>query len=173
MSESPHHADPDRPSRLPTDVPQPETWLPPQFAHPTRVDLTCGAHLRPIQGSDVEIDYPAVMGSRERLWKKYGQAWGWPPATMTVDQDRKDLERHAREINAYMSFNYAVLDEDESRLPGCVYLDPPGADESTDVTVSWWVTDDHVGTPLEHELEEFVPRWVTEAWPFSRPRFAP
>ena len=47
---------------------------------------------------DVEIDYPAVMGSRERLWAKYGEAWGWPPATMSYEADCEDLARHGREI---------------------------------------------------------------------------
>jgi hypothetical protein len=34
------------------------------------------------------------MGSRDRLWGKYGDAWGWPLPTMTYDGDRKDLARH-------------------------------------------------------------------------------
>jgi hypothetical protein len=148
-------------------------WLPADFRHPDRVELDCGMHLRPIRGSDVEIDYPAVMGSRERLWAIYGGPWGWPPATMTFEQDREDLERHEREIAAHESFNYAVLDADESRLRGCVYLDPPGGDPEHDVIVSWWVVDACVGSPLEHELERFVPEWITTTWPFSRPRFGP
>lgn len=68
----------------------------------------------------MNIDFPAVMGSRDRLWAKYGEAWGWPPATMSEEQDREDLERHEREILAHESFNYAVLDAGESRLLGCV-----------------------------------------------------
>jgi len=31
------------------------------------------------------------MGSRERLWARYGEAWGWPPPTMTYEHDREDL----------------------------------------------------------------------------------
>ena len=87
-----------------TDTTKREPWLPRSFVHPTRVKLTVGAHLRPIRGADTEIDYPAVMGSRERLWEMYGDIWGWPPATMTFDADRLDLERHAREIEAHESF---------------------------------------------------------------------
>lgn len=30
------------------------------------------------------------MGSRERLWEKYGEAWGWPPAHMTLEADHDD-----------------------------------------------------------------------------------
>jgi hypothetical protein len=144
-------------------------WLPDDFRHPERADLPTGHHLRPIRGSDTEIDYPAVMGSRERLWSIYGEAWGWPPATMTPEQDREDLERHAREIEAHESFNYALLDAAEERLLGCVYIDPtdePGAD----ALVSWWVVDDAAGTGLERALDEFVPRWLAAEWPFRAPR---
>ena len=150
-----------------------QRWLPAGFEHPRRVDLECGAHLRPIRGDDAGIDFPAVMGSRERLWEKYGEAWGWPPATMTLEQDRQDLERHQREIAAHESFNYAVFNSGESELLGCVYLDPPERGQDCDVIVSWWVVDGCVGTPLERELNRFVPEWVTTVWPFRRPRFTP
>jgi hypothetical protein len=152
----------------------PTPWLPPEFVHPERVELANGEHLRPIRGSDIAIDYPAVTGSRESLWARYGESWGWPPATMTVEQDRADLERHEREIAAHQSFNYAVLDEAESQLLGCVYLDPPEqGDDGADVVVSWWLVDERRGSALEAELAELVPRWVVEAWPFRRPSFSP
>ena len=128
-----------------------------------------GAHLRPIRATDVEIDYPAVMGSRERLWAKYGRAWGWPPATMTLEQDRRDLEHHEHEIATQQSFNYAVLDEHESALLGCVYIDPAPDSWDSDALVSWWVVDGCVGTSLQAELDRFVPAWVTSVWPFCRP----
>src|SRR5829696_1078120 len=118
-------------------------WLPDDFEHPTRVDLTTGHHLRPIRGSDVDIDHPAVLGSRERLWSIYGEAWGWPPAAMTVEQDREDLLHHEREIAAHLSFNYALLDAGETALLGCVYVDPAGPEEpEADAVVSWWVVDE-------------------------------
>ncbi|MFN8168351.1 MAG: GNAT family N-acetyltransferase [Candidatus Nanopelagicales bacterium] len=141
-------------------------WLPPTFVHPTRVELMDGYHLRPIRGSDADLDLPAVMGSRERLWGYYGAHWGWPPPTMTMDQDREDLERHYAEVLAHESFNYALFDEGETRLLGCVYVDPP-ADATSDAEVSWWVVDDEVGSPLEAALDEFVPRWLRESWPFD------
>src|SRR5258707_118806 len=99
------------------------SWLPDDFEHPVHVDLGTGHHLRPIAEADVDIDLPAVMGSRERLWAKYGEAWGWPPATMTYEADKEDLAHHAAEIEAHETFNYAVLDECETELLGCVYID--------------------------------------------------
>ena len=153
-------------------MPHATTWMPEGWEHPARLDLPTGHHLRPIREGDVDIDYPAVMGSRERLWEIYGQAWGWPPPTMTVEQDRVDLARHAEEMVAGLSFNYAVLDADETALLGCVYIDPPPDDDDAGAVVSWWVVDDAVGTPLEAALDEAVRRWLGEQWPFERVRYA-
>ena len=146
------------------------SWLPSTFAHPRRVELLSGHHLRPIRADDVDIDYPAVMGSRERLWSIYGEPWGWPLATMTVDQDRADLARHEAEAEAQVSFNYALLNGTETKLLGCVYIDPPER-QAADAEISWWVIDALVGTDLEAELDELLPRWIEQEWPFARPRY--
>ena len=151
------------------------SWLPQGFAHPERVDLPTAHHLRPIRESDVAIDYPAVMGSRERLWDKYGEAWGWPPADMSFEADRKDLARHEAEIAAHESFNYAIFDPAETELLGCVYVDPPddGSPAGTEAVVSWWVVDQEVGGELEKALEAFVPGWLNDIWGFRSVHFWP
>jgi RimJ/RimL family protein N-acetyltransferase len=148
------------------------TWLPHDFDHPRRVELPTGHHLRPIRADDVDLDYPAVMGSRERLWSTYGHTFGWPPSTMTVEQDRADLARHEAEANAHESFNYAVFDTTETALLGCVYIDPPTR-SGTDAEISWWVVDDMVGTALDDALNRFVPVWIADAWPFLQPHLGP
>jgi hypothetical protein len=146
------------------------TWLPADFVHPVRVALPDGQHfLRPITGADTELDYPAVMGSRARLWAIYGESWGWPPATMTYEQDLEDLVRHEAEIAAHQSFNYALFGEAGTALLGCVYIDPPEK-AGADAEISWWVVDDHAGGALEQALDVFVPQWITTAWPFQQPR---
>jgi hypothetical protein len=150
-------------------------WLPDGFQTPQRLDLPTGHHLRPIRAGDVDIDYPAVMGSRETLWARYGEAWGWPPATMTREQDRDDLAHHEAEIAAQETFNYAVLNADESELLGCVYIDPPelGAPEGSDALVSWWVVDAAAGSNLERALADAVPRWLADTWRFRAVHYAP
>jgi hypothetical protein len=147
-------------------------WLPEAFEHPTRLDLPTGHHLRPIREADVDIDLPAVLGSQARLWSIYGEAWGWPPPTMTREQDREDLAHHEREIESHESFNYAVLDAGETQIFGCVYIDPPEReDEGVGAVVSWWVVDEAVGTDLEAALDEAVPAWLASAWPLRGVRF--
>lgn len=145
-------------------------WLPADFVHPARVEVPYGHHLRPIGPADVDLDLVAVMGSRERLWSIYGAAWGWPPAHLTAEQDREDLQRHADEMDTHRSFNYALLDADETALLGCVYIDPPEK-QGADAEISWWVVDECVGTDLEAALDELVPRWIAEEWPLVRPRY--
>jgi hypothetical protein len=94
---------------------------------------------------------------------------------MTYEADRKDLARHESEISAHITFNYAVLNQDETKLLGCVYIDPP--DESTpedvDALVSWWVVDSEVGGELERSLNALVPNWLTERWGLHRVHYAP
>lgn len=153
-----------------TPRPPATPWLPADFEHPTRLDLPTGHHLRPIRADDVALDHPAVMGSRTRLWEIFGEAWGWPPGTMTFAEDRDDLDRHAREIDAHEAFNYAIFDADEQRLFGCVYIDPPEFD-GADADICWWVVDTMVGSDLEDVLEIAVPVWIANEWPLRRPRY--
>jgi RimJ/RimL family protein N-acetyltransferase len=146
-------------------------WLPADFAHPVHVDLTDEVHLRPIRASDVDIDMVAVMGNQQMLWDIYGEAWGWPPPTMTREQDEEDLAHHAAEAEAHESFNYAVLTADESALLGCVYINPApgtgrdGAGEDGAAEVSWWMVAD-ADPDLRRCLDAFVPAWIAAAWPF-------
>ena len=144
-------------------------WLPEDFDHPRFVPVPPGHHLRPIRESDADIDYPAVMASRERLWSLFGEPHGWPAASLTYDEDRADLARHEAEMDRRLSYNYALLDDDESHLVGCVYIDPPER-EGADAEISYWVIDPLVGTAVAASLESLVPRWIGEAWPFTDPR---
>ena len=145
------------------------SWLPVDFAAPTRVELG-DHHLRPIHSDDTDLDMVAVLGSQERLWSIYGEAWGWPPADLTPEADRADLARHADEMTRNESFNYALFDRGETRLLGCVYIDPPER-VGADAEISWWVVDELVGTDVEQAFDEFVPRWIADAWPLERPRY--
>jgi hypothetical protein len=137
-------------------------WIEPGFDYPARLDLSSGHHLRPIRAADAEIDLPAVMESRDRLFARYGEAWGWPPESMTVEADREDLAHHEDEMRAREGFNYAILDADETELLGCVYIYPSEADADADV--SWWLVDRALGSELERELDRALPAWLRETW---------
>lgn len=154
----------------PTDAPHALPWLPEDWDHPRFVPLSTGHHLRPIRAADTELDMIAVMSSQARLWSIYGHAWGWPPPTMTAEQDREDLQRHADEMETHESFNYALFDADETELLGCVYIDP-AEHAGADADISWWVRDARVGSPVEAALDALVPTWIDRDWPLPNPRY--
>lgn len=146
-------------------------WLPEGFVAPKSVEVAdTGFHLRQISPDDTDLDMIAVMGSQQRLWSTYGEAWGWPPTTMTAEQDRADLQRHADEMVRNESFNYGAFDSGETVLVGCTYIDPPER-AGADADISWWVSDGFVATPLEHSLGRFIPMWIDTVWPFAKPRY--
>jgi hypothetical protein len=153
-----------------TDASGDARWLPADWTHPAHVPVDAGHHLRPIRATDVDLDLPAVHGSRERLWSIYGRAWGWPPADLTREQDLADLVRHQAETEAHESFDYALLDAHETRLLGCLYVDPPQK-VGADAEISWWVVDELVGTQLAAALDALVPAWIAAEWPLERPRY--
>jgi hypothetical protein len=109
------------------------------------------------------------MGSQTSLWSVFGAVWGWPRPNLTVEEDRAELARHEREMEAHQSFNYAVLDSDETVLLGCMYIDPPlraGADAES----ACWLADEHIGTELEQRPDSFAFAWISAMWPFRHPR---
>ncbi|WJL96592.1 hypothetical protein QSU92_05285 [Microbacterium sp. ET2] len=86
---------------------------------------------------------------------------------MTHEEDEDDLAHHAADMEAHVSFNYAVLTQDESRLLGCVYIDPlPAGPDGAAAEVSWWIAED-APDQWRDALDAFVPRWIEEAWPFA------
>ena len=94
---------------------------------------------------------------------------------MSFEADREDLAHHEEEIAAHITFNYAVLDEGETELLGCVYIDPPDdrSPEGSDAVSSWWVVDKEAGGELDRALDDFVPRWLPETWGFRSVHFFP
>ena len=136
--------------------------IPPGLEHPR-------FRLRPITVNDVVRDYDAVMSSAEHL-RSHFPLWGWPSADMTLESDLVDLGWHQREALLRRSFNYAVMSSDESRLLGCVYVDPPEK-EGADADVSFWVRADELDTGLDGALEAAVRAWLESDWPFADVRW--
>lgn len=141
------------------------TFLPAAFEPPAVVE-TPRYRMRSITIHDAFKDYDAVMSSREHLWRRFGEAWGWPPEDMTIEQNIVDLGWHQKEFQLRSSFDYAVMSKDEARLLGCVYVDPPrGAD--TDADVWFWARASELASGLEDDLAAFLSRWLATAWPFA------
>jgi hypothetical protein len=136
--------------------------IPPGFERP-------GFRVRPITIHDVVKDYDAVMTSADRLRERF-PLWDWPSADLSLEDDLIDLAWHQKEAQLRRSFNYVVLSPDESRVLGCVYVDPPER-QGADAEVTMWVRADEEGTGLEETLQGAVSEWITAEWPFERVRW--
>lgn len=141
-------------------------FLPESFEVPAQIE-TERFRLRSITIHDAFKDYDAVMSSREHLWERFGTIWGWPAESLTLEQNIVDLGWHQKEFQLRSSFDYAVMALDESRLLGCVYIDPPGQ-AGVDAEVWYWARVSELSAGLEEQLESFLTLWLASAWPFGR-----
>jgi hypothetical protein len=111
-------------------------------------------------------DYDAVMTSRAELWERFGEIWGWPPEDLSLEQDMIDLAWHQKEFQLGRAFAYSVMSSDDSRLLGCIYIDPT-EEPGYDAEVFYWVRTSELETGFEGELDRFVRDWVSSTWPFK------
>ena len=88
---------------------------------------------------------------------------------MSLDDNRADLERHARDFAERAGFTYTVLAPDADDVLGCVYI-YPARDEHHDALVRSWVRADVA--ELDAPLHAAVSRWLAEDWPFAAVDYA-
>lgn len=124
--------------------------------------------LRMLTINDVVKDFDAVMSSVEQL----GNVWPeseWPDG-LTLEQNLIDLGWHQREFQSRRSFAYTGVDPDESRVLGCVYIEPTRK-SGYDAEVYLWIRECEPGTGLDSRLVEAVRVWLAQAWPFEAAAF--
>lgn len=137
--------------------------------------------LRPIVAGDAELDYAAVMETREylRLW----QQSAWPEDDFTVEANRKDLVDLEQRHIADRAYTYTVLDPDGTRCLGCVYVfptsatflakstvTPVGDDQWADVdaVVFFWARLSQMATGMDERLLAALRAWFSEEWKLKR-----
>ena len=140
-------------------------FLPESFEVPARIDAP-RFRLRTLTMHDVVKDYDAVMSSREHLWQRFGTEWGWPRADLTLEQDLIDLAWHQKEFQLRSAFAYAAMSLDETRLLGCLYVDPP-RNPAVDASVWFWARASELASGLEGAMECFALEWLARDWPFA------
>jgi len=118
--------------------------------------------LRMLTVRDVDADFEAI---NERV-DPDGTFRGAPG--LTLEQNLIDLGWHQKEFQLRRAFAYTVVAPDESRVLGCVYVDP---DEEADAHVRLWVRRDAWDEGLDRVLETEVRAWIAAAWPFTRVRW--
>jgi hypothetical protein len=138
--------------------------------------------LRPLLASDAELDYDAVMESREflRTWEQST----WPADDFTVEANRQDLLKAERRHANGDAFTYTVMNLDETECLGCVYVLPPDAKMFTgaqvaaigagqwsdcDATVFFWVRKSRLPEGLDRTLLDSLITWFEREWSFKAP----
>ena len=120
---------------------------------------------RMLSVDDVEKDYEAVIESRELLHTMFGGPW--PRPGFTIEENLVDLERHQQEFLDRKAFTYTVVSLDETKVLGCLYINP-SKKSGYDAVVVMWVRQTEYDKGLDEILFHTVREWISAYWPFKR-----
>jgi len=123
--------------------------------------------LEPLGPGHNECDYAAWSSSMEHIRASPGFGDRRWPCEMSLDENLRDLEGHARDFADRTGFTYTVLDGDD--VIGCVYIYPDRKGDA-DARVRSWVRSDRAD--LDLPLRRVVRDWLDAAWPFERVEYA-
>jgi hypothetical protein len=100
-----------------------ELFVPEDFAVPG--GLVAGEfRLAPLGPQHNDADYAAWMGSIDHIRATPGFPDGNWPHEMSLNDNLRDLERHAQDFAARRGFTYTVLSAGTGDVIGCVYIYP-------------------------------------------------
>ncbi|MGH8006580.1 MAG: GNAT family N-acetyltransferase [Candidatus Binatia bacterium] len=133
--------------------------------------------LRPIRASDAELDYEAVMESKEflRQWEQSS----WPEDDFTMEANREDLDKLARRHTDGESFTYTVMNPTETQCLGCVYIFPTAARlfsrariseidgaswSAFEAAVYFWIRKSRLADELDRRLLDALGPWLEHDW---------
>jgi len=139
-------------------------FVPDDFEIPALLE-TDRFRLRMLSVDDVEKDYEAVIESRKLLHTMFGGPW--PRLGFTLKENLADLKRHQREFLNREAFAYTVVSSDETKVLGCVYINPPETND-LDAVVVMWVRQTEYDKGLDEILFNTVKDWITSDWPFKK-----
>lgn len=140
--------------------------------------------IRRLSETDVELDYAAVMESREIL-RKWEQST-WPADDFTLADNLKDLQRHEREHLNRESFTFTVMNPTETECLGCTYIFPQtarwlakatktpvgdtGIDtawEDYEAVILFWVRQSRLAEGMDRKLLDILRPWFEQEWTFD------
>jgi len=132
--------------------------------------------MTPLGPQHNESDYAAWTASIDHIRATPGFAGRNWPHEMSLDDNLRDLEGHARDFALRRGFTYTVLSAGAGDVIGCVYIYPPKGQEPDGTghrhaTVSSWVRADHPA--LDPVLYDTVRAWLERDWPFDSIEYAP
>ncbi len=137
-------------------------FVPATFEVPPELE-TEQFRLRMLSVEDVEKDYEAVMETQAYF---HARGSTWPRQGFTIEENLADLEQHQQEFLERTAFAYTVVSLDESRVLGCLYINPTDR-EDADARVHMWVRQSEYDQGLDPVLFQTVKEWLATSWPFS------
>jgi len=142
-------------------------FVPKEYEVPQQLE-TDRLRLRMLKVSDVVKDYDAVMSSIKHIQETqpFGPNRKWPKG-LTLEQNLIDLGWHQKEFQMKSSFAYTVMNHDESKCLGCIYIEP-SSNSNYEAVVLLWVRQSEVELGLDEHLFETVKNWIIEKWPFKK-----
>ena len=117
----------------------------------------------------VQMPNDAVMTSVKHL-RTVWPGGSWPPDGLTFEQDLIDLGWHQKEFQRRTSFAYTVVTPSESKVTGCVYINPTRK-RGYDAEVYLWARQSELESGLESRLLSTVQDWLAKEWPFKKVAF--
>jgi hypothetical protein len=154
-----------------------ELFVPADFAVPDGL-VAEGFRLAPLGPQHNEADYTAWTGSIDHIRATpgfNGRSW---PHPMPLEDNLRDLERHAQDFAERRGFTYTVLGAGSDEVVGCVYIYPPhgqgpggGAEGLRGAAVRSWVRADRA--ELDRAVYGAVLAWLERDWPFHSIEYAP
>ena len=142
-------------------------FVPKEFKIPKKLE-TKEFRLRMLTVNDVVKDYDAVMTSVDHLRTVWpGGSW---PDGLTFEQDLIDLGWHQKEFQRRRSFAYTVVTPSESKVTGCVCINPTPK-RGYDAVVYLWARQSELQSGLESRLLSAVRDWLAKEWPFKKVAF--
>lgn len=143
-------------------------FIPTDFKIPDVLE-TDKFRLRMLTTDDVDKDYEAVMSSIEHLRKTPTPptCGDWPPYNLSREKDLEDLEWHEEKHLNREIFTYTVMNINESKCLGCVYIFP-STKIDFDAEIYLWVRQSEVENRLDEFLFSTVKKWIKDKWPFDK-----
>ncbi len=138
-------------------------FVPDNFEIPD-VHETDSFRFRMLSADDLEKDYEAVIESRKLLHAMFGGPW--PRVGFTLEENLTDLKRHQQEFIDRKAFAYTVVSLDETKVLGCLYINPHKT-KGSDAVVVMWVRQSEYDKGLDKILFNTVKDWISTKWPFK------
>ena len=143
-------------------------FVPADFEIPSVLE-TESYRLRMLTINDLVKDFDAVISSSEKL-KEIWPDSTWPSG-LTLEENLIDLGWHQREFTKRRSFAYTVVALDETKVLGCVYINPTIKKDHDAEIYLWARTSEHKADLTDEQLMTTVENWVAQEWPFLKPAF--